>query len=41
MQCRGAENYLCLHLQPWLRRISVNRAVSGVGFPLGAPYIAI
>ena len=23
LQCRGAENYLCQHLQPWLQRISV------------------
>ena len=42
LQCRGAENYLYQHLQPWLQRISVWPRVFNVlflvlGFPLGAP----
>ena len=38
LQCRGAENYLCQHLQPWLQRFSVSVLFLVLDFPLGAPY---
>ena len=38
LQCRGAENYVCQHLQPWLQRISFSTLFLVLDFPLGAPY---